>query len=149
MEFLEIYARANVRHTSLGVRTVGQIHFRFYRTQTLGAWEWRLHGAAPGGPLATPERVEGAGPHRRFCGGWAKPGLLSVSLGVVARCAVIAAHQPAPTDGALLLAQIATRSARLLEQIVLERSSSRWMQHRRTQVCPPTHASNTPAQGGQ
>ena len=75
---------------SLGGSTVSQIHFRFYRTQTLGAWEWRLHGAAPGGPLATPERVEGAGPRRRSCGGWAQPGLLSVFMGVEAWCAVVA-----------------------------------------------------------
>ena len=110
----------------------------FYATQTLGAWERRLHGAAPGGPLATPGRVEGAGPHRRFCGGWVKPGLLSVCMGVGARCAVVAAGQPAATDGALLFAQVATRSTSLLEKIMLDRSSSRWMQCCRMQVCPPT-----------
>ena len=99
---------------------MGQIHFRFYRTQTLGAWELRLHGAAPGGPLATPERVEGAGPHLRFCGGWAKHGLLSLRLGVGARCAVVAAGQPAATDLALMFAQVSSRWAGLPDQIMLE-----------------------------
>ena len=74
-----------------------------------------------GGPLATPERVEGAGPRRRSCGGWAQPGLLSVFMGVEAWCAVVAAHKPAPTDLALLLAQISSRWAGLQDQIVLER----------------------------
>ena len=55
------------------------------------------HGAAPGGPLATPERVEGAGPRRRSYAlrgmdTWAQPGLLSLLLGVGARCAVVAHH---------------------------------------------------------
>ena len=103
---------------------MSQIHFRFYRTQTLGAWEWRLHGAAPGGPLATPERVEGAGPRRRSLGGQVKPGLLSVSLGVDAWCAVVAAHQSAPTDLALLFAQISRRWPGLQDQIVLETRSA-------------------------
>ena len=93
----------------------------FYATQTLGAWERRLHGAAPGGPLAPPERVEGAGPRHRSCGGWAKHGLLSVLLGVGARCAVVAAHQPAPTDLALLFAQVSSRWAGLQDHIVCER----------------------------
>ena len=43
-------------------------------------------------------------------------------MGVGARCAVVAAGQPAPTDGALLFAQVSTRSASLLEMIVLDRT---------------------------
>ena len=35
-------------------------------------------------------------------------------MGVGARCAVVAAGQPAATDGALLFAQVATRSTSLL-----------------------------------
>ena len=123
---------------NLGGSTVSQIHFRFHRTQTLGTREERLHGAAPGGPLATPGRVEGAGPHRRFCGGWAQPRLLSVLLGVGARCAVVAAHQPAATDGALMFAQVSSRWAHLLEQIVLEARSTRRVQACCTQFSPPT-----------
>ena len=79
-----------------------------------------MHGAAPGGPLATPERVEGAGRRRRSLGGQAKPGLLSVSSGVEAWCAVVAADQPAPTDLALMFAQVSSRWAGLQDQIVLE-----------------------------
>ena len=127
--------KCTVRITSLDRGAYGGPNWDFFNaTQPLGAWERLLHGAAPGGPLATPGRIEGAGPHRRFCGGWVKPGLLSVSLGVGARCAVVAAGQPAATDGALLFAQVATRSVRLLEMIVLETSSSRWMKLRRMQV---------------
>ena len=88
--------------------------------------------------MATPERVEGAGPHRRFCGGWAQPGLLSVVLGVEAWCAVVAAHQAAATDGALMFAQVSSRWADLLEQIVLETRSTRRLQACCTQFSPPT-----------
>ena len=56
------------------------------------------HNEAPGGLSATPERIEGAGPRRHSCGGWAQAGLLSVFMGVGDRCAVVAAGQPAPTD---------------------------------------------------
>ena len=83
-------------------------------------------------PLATPGRVEGAGPHRRFCGGWVKPGLLSVSLGVGARCAVVAAGQPAPTDWALVFAQVSSRWA------AAYRTKSCWKHDRRRRCGLPS-----------
>jgi len=69
------------------------------------AWRsaWR-----PVGHPSGPERVEGAGPRRRSLGGQAKPGLLSVLSGVEAWCAVVAADQSAPTDLALMFAQVSS-----------------------------------------
>ena len=75
-------------------------------------------------PVGHPERVEGAGLRRRSLGGQAKPGLLSVSSGVEAWCAVVAADQPAPTDLALMFAQVSSRWAGLQDQIVLEHRSA-------------------------